>query len=592
MKRSKHNNFAGVLEFFSLCWKYDKLYIIHLSLLQVYKIILTLSTVLIPQHIIDSTFVDRNLSAAMLYIGGFCAAFLLFSFLSSLSKKLIYVHKMRIFKQFQLSIGDVMMHAEFAEIESKSFLDLKARAERFLYGDGSGFGSVIELFFELFGYIITLLTLSAIISQLNVLIILLLILILGINTVVNYRTQKKNIQVHREKAVQERRSFYYSTVTQDFRFGKEIRSFDLSGWLHEKFEAQLTKMEQFYKRLANNGFCYETIVAITAAAQQLAAYTYVVVNGIKGAISVGQFSMYLTSISTFSSTLKSIAQSIIQMQQYTQYYEDYKQYMGIKAISEEAVQQVPERFHTIEFRNVSFQYRGQTTYALRNVNLKIHAGDKILLVGENGAGKSTLVKLLLRIYKPTEGVILMDGVDIQDFSFAEYTQLFSTVFQDYKLFSFSLKDNIVLDRRENEARIYEILQDTGMKAKIDTLPHGLDTFVYREFDDEGYTPSGGEGQRLAMCRAVYNSSSIVILDEPTAALDPKTENELYQMFDSLFPNQTAFYISHRMASAKLCNRILVLQNGEVAEDGTHEELIQQKGIYAKFFQLQADSYQI
>ena len=277
---------------------------------------------------------------------------------------------------------------------------------------------------------------------------------------------------------------------------------------------------------------------------------------------------------------------------YTQYYEDYKQYMGIKAISEEAVQQVPECFHTIEFRNVSFQYRGQTTYALRNVNLKIHAGDKILLVGENGAGKSTLVKLLLRIYKPTEGVILMDGVDIQDFSFAEYTQLFSTVFQDYKLFSFSLKDNIVLDRRENEARIYEILQDTGMKAKIDTLPHGLNTFVYREFDDEGYTPSGGEGQRLAMCRAVYNSSSIVILDEPTAALDPKTENELYQMFDSLFPNQTAFYISHRMASAKLCNRILVLQNGEVAEDGTHEELIQQKGIYAKFFQLQADSYQI
>ena len=131
-----------------------------------------------------------------------------------------------------------------------------------------------------------------------------------------------------------------------------------------------------------------------------------------------------------------------------------------------------------------------------------------------------------------------------------------------------------------------------MKAKIDTLPHGLNTFVYREFDDEGYTPSGGEGQRLAMCRAVYNSSSIVILDEPTAALDPKTENELYQMFDSLFPNQTAFYISHRMASAKLCNRILVLQNGEVAEDGTHEELIQQKGIYAKFFQLQADSYQI
>lgn len=592
MKHPKHSGFAGVLKLFALCWGYDKLYILHLTLCQIYKIILTISTILLPQYIIDSTFTDHDLTAALYYIAAFCGVFLLFSFLSSLSKKLIYVHKMRIFKQFQLSIGDTMMGAEFEEIESKSFLDLKAKAERFLYGDGSGFGAVIELFFELFGHAITLLTLSAFISQLNVLIVLLLLVILGINTVVNYRTQKKNIAVYREKAVQERQTMYYAAVTQDFRYGKEIRSFNLADWLHGKYAAQLTRMEQFYKRLANNSFSYETVVAITATAQQVAAYVYVVMSGVRGLITAGQFSMYLSSISTFSSTLKSIAASIIQMQQYTQYYEDYKRYMEIKSLPSDSVRKVPDSFSSIEFRNVSFRYNGQPEYALKNVNLTIQAGDKILLAGENGAGKSTLVKLLLRIYKPTEGTILLDGVDIQNFSFADYTRLFSSVFQDYMFFAFSLKDNIELGHPEDAERLQRILQDTGLRTKLDTLPNGLDTTVYREFDNNGYTPSGGEGQRLAMCRAIYNASSVVILDEPTAALDPKTENELYQMFDALFPNQTAVYISHRMASAKLCNRIVVLQNGEIAEEGTHEILMRKDGIYAQFFRLQAESYQI
>lgn len=171
-------------------------------------------------------------------------------------------------------------------------------------------------------------------------------------------------------------------------------------------------------------------------------------------------------------------------------------------------------------------------------------------------------------------------------------RLFASVFQDYKFFALSLKDNIKLEHPDDAERLQRILQDTGLSAKLASLPNGLDTTIYREFDGKGYTPSGGEGQRLAMCRAIYNASSIVILDEPTAALDSKTENELYEMFDALFPNQTAIYISHRMASVKLCNRIVVLQNGEIAEAGTHDELMQNGGIYVHFFRLQADSYQI
>jgi ATP-binding cassette subfamily B protein/ATP-binding cassette subfamily C protein len=253
---------------------------------------------------------------------------------------------------------------------------------------------------------------------------------------------------------------------------------------------------------------------------------------------------------------------------------------------------VPHGKHEIAFRDVSFSYPGQAGYALRGINITLKPGQKLSIVGENGAGKTTFVKLLCRIYDPTEGEILLDGVDIRDIEYDEYVALFSTVFQDYKLYALSLKDNVALSASDtaSDGEVEAVLRKAGFGEKLDSLPKGVHTLVYRNFDGEGFEPSGGEGQKIALARALYRDAPIAILDEPTAALDPRAEYELYQRFHDLVARKTAVYISHRLSSARFCDTIAVLKNGEIAELGTHEELIAAKKQYAELFSMQAQFY--
>ncbi|MCC8111649.1 MAG: ABC transporter ATP-binding protein/permease [Ruminococcus sp.] len=248
--------------------------------------------------------------------------------------------------------------------------------------------------------------------------------------------------------------------------------------------------------------------------------------------------------------------------------------------------------YVITFQHVSFRYPGQKVDALKDVNVSIHAGTKLSVVGENGAGKTTFVKLLCRLYDPTEGEILFNGVNIRDIDYDQYMAIFSAVFQDYKLFSFSIRDNIALNQGKSISnhRIMQLLQKVGLSEKIDKLPQGIDTIVYKEFDKKGFELSGGKAQKLAIARAIARDSKIVILDEPLAALDPKAEHEIFEQFADLVGQKTAIYISHRLSSSKACDSILVFQNGRIIESGTHDDLIQLGGKYAELFALQANLY--
>ena len=240
--------------------------------------------------------------------------------------------------------------------------------------------------------------------------------------------------------------------------------------------------------------------------------------------------------------------------------------------------------------DVSFRYPGQNTYSLKNINLTINAGEKLAVVGENGAGKTTFIKLLCRLYDPTEGEILLDGICIKDISYDSYLKLIGAVFQDYKLFAFTLKENICFDHEENDENIIDILQKNGMGDKIVELDKGIHTSVYKTFDENGFEPSGGEGQKIALARAIYKDAPIILLDEPTSALDPKAENELYQNFYNIVKGKTAVFISHRMSSTRICDRIILFQAGKIIETGTHEKLMAQKGKYYELFQMQAQYY--
>ncbi len=247
--------------------------------------------------------------------------------------------------------------------------------------------------------------------------------------------------------------------------------------------------------------------------------------------------------------------------------------------------------HEIEFRNVSFKYPGSETYALRNVSLKFKVGKKVAIVGENGSGKTTFIKLLCRLYDPDEGMILLDGVDIKDYNYNQYMNLFSIVFQDFQLLAFPLGQNVACSREYDAQKVESCLEKAGFGVRLHNLPKGLDTYLYKNMDKEGVDVSGGEAQKIAIARALYKDAPFVILDEPTAALDPLAEAEIYSKFDSIVGDKTAVYISHRLSSCRFCDEIVVFDAGHIAQQGTHENLVNTEGKYQQLWHAQAQYYE-
>lgn len=246
--------------------------------------------------------------------------------------------------------------------------------------------------------------------------------------------------------------------------------------------------------------------------------------------------------------------------------------------------------YEFEFRHVYFKYPGTESYVLRDVNLKWRVGEKMALVGRNGSGKSTLVKLLCRLYDPTEGEITLNGIDIRKYSLQEYMDLFSVVFQDSGLFSFPVGENVAADTDYDRGLAEECVRRAGFSDRLDEMPEGLDTCVYKDFDEKGVEISGGEAQKLCLARAIYKGSPFIVLDEPTAALDPISEYDIYTKFNTIVGTRTAVYISHRLSSCRFCDDITVLDKGKVAERGNHETLLENNGVYAEMWAAQAEYY--
>jgi ATP-binding cassette subfamily B protein len=250
----------------------------------------------------------------------------------------------------------------------------------------------------------------------------------------------------------------------------------------------------------------------------------------------------------------------------------------------------PSKNTSIEFRNVSFRYPGSNTYALKGINLLIRAGEKVSIVGENGAGKTTLVKLLTRLYDPDEGQILVNGLDIRELSQQSLYGLFSVVFQDYRVLPLTMAEAVTISANYSPDKLDPTLEKAGFSATLDKLPNGVNTIVEKSLYEEGVELSGGELQRLAIARALYKDAPIAILDEPTAALDPEMELEVYKRFNDIIGERTTIFISHRLASCRFCDRIVVFSKGEIVEIGGHDELLDRDGLYARMWEAQAKYY--
>ncbi|MCD8145352.1 MAG: ABC transporter ATP-binding protein/permease [Oscillospiraceae bacterium] len=242
-----------------------------------------------------------------------------------------------------------------------------------------------------------------------------------------------------------------------------------------------------------------------------------------------------------------------------------------------------DRQYEVEFRDVSFRYPGSDTYALRHVNMKFRVGSHLAVVGMNGSGKTTFIKLLCRLYDPTEGEILLNGIDIRKYRYHEYMDIFSVVFQDFKLLALPLGQNVAGTVDYDQSRVLDSLEKAGFSDRLAELSKGLDTSLYKELDAEGVEVSGGEAQKIAIARALYKDAPFIILDEPTAALDPMAEAEIYSRFNDIAGDKTAIYISHRLSSCKFCDEIAVFDHGQVIQKGTHESLVADEG--GKYYEL-------
>ena len=240
---------------------------------------------------------------------------------------------------------------------------------------------------------------------------------------------------------------------------------------------------------------------------------------------------------------------------------------------------------------MSFKYPASEEYALRLVSVKFHVGERLAVVGLNGSGKTTFIKLLCRLYDPTEGEILLNGIDIKKYDYDEYMSIFSVVFQDFKLFSFSLGQNVAASVKYDRERVKACLEKAGFGARLQEMPEGLDTCLYKDFEERGVEISGGEAQKIALARALYKDAPFIVLDEPTAALDPVAEYEVYFKFNEIVGNKTAIYISHRLSSCRFCDEIAVFDNGKIVQQGNHEELIaDENGKYHELWYAQAQYY--
>lgn len=497
-------------------------------------------------------------------------------------------------KQFS-KIARFILNVDYPNIEDPDFEDLCDKSSRTLSSDGDGYQGTLEYLFISFATILSMCLYIYIISLLNPLILLFVFLGGAVSILVSKLSKEYSYKQKGERERCLRRATYFRQTTQDFSKAKDIRLYAFKDRLLKAFNLEIFGVVRVLKKIAKRSFGYAFLELIATLLQEGIAYYLLIKALVDGKILLGDFTMYLSAIIGLSGVLKLLANRIGSILEWLSYTKDYydmvedKTYItngeGLKAIQGGTLE--------IEFRNVSFKYPKTDKYILKNFNFTIKKGEKLAIVGANGAGKSTIVKLITGLFEPTEGEILVNGISMLKFSRNEYYKMFSAVFQEINTFAFNIAENISMDdaSQTNYDKVMDCLCRVGLDEKVQSLEKGLDTTMLKIIDEQGVEFSGGQNQKLAIARALYENSNCIILDEPTAALDALAEAEIYQNFNDLVQNKTAIYISHRLASTKFCDRIALFSEEGLEECGTHEELMELKGTYYDMFTLQGKYYQ-
>ena len=420
-------------------------------------------------------------------------------------------------------------------------------------------------------------------------------LLIALDVVVVLRSGKHHFKLYEELLPFNKIKWYYDRQYLDTqRTGKEIRIFKQIQIVGQSYDRSMADYNQICRKIGTMQGRFTGMSRLCSVASQGAIYLYVSLRALAGMYGIGSIVKYVGYIRELYVGVEGTFVDIVSTKQLLRWLRLYWDFMDTENVNYKGTLPVEKRNdfeYEIEFRNVSFRYPGASDDALKNVSLRLHIGERLAVVGRNGSGKTTFIKLLCRLYDPTEGEITLNGIDIKKYDYKEYRSLFSVVFQDFKLFSFTLGQNIAAQREYDADLAGNAADKAGLRDRIQTLPEGLDTYLYNNFGESGVEISGGEAQKIALARALYKDAPFVVLDEPTAALDPIAEYEVYSKFDTIVGERTAVYISHRLSSCRFCDDIAVFDEGRLVQRGSHDALVSdERGMYRSLWHAQAQYY--
>lgn len=587
-----------LIHFIKLAWSVSPSYLILLVVNAFCEAGKSLLNVILPMFLIDELTGAKDIKQLCIYGGLIVLNNVGMMLLSNTLQRFIKVKEEQTHDGMNKLMSEKIMNLEYSYLEDPYYLDLKERAV-FTIQNQNAISNLIITLSELLSRGATLVGLVVILISLGPVLLIALIIGVALMILIYAGVSKYQTESMQEIIPVNRRFGYYFNLAFDKDVQKDIRLYKMEPMVTERvIEFSNDTCDMFEKMQKKMGKAMGQMAAVSEGIAAF-SYGYVGLRTIGTAfgpqLSIGALTMYVSAAINFSSMVTSFGQSAVMFTQFLSWLDPYMEFMSL-AEETKATGKIPFEgdVETLEFRNVTFTYPKAEKPVLQNVSFSIRKGEKISIVGLNGAGKSTLVKLICRMYQAESGEILINGRNIYAYEYLSYMNTISAVFQDYRLFNFSIAENISCQAKDSDVtEVNRLIDEVGLKEKVKELPKGIESRFGKDYDEDGIEMSGGQAQKIAIARALYKKASMVILDEPASALDPIAEAEIYEKFNSLVEDKTAIYISHRMSSSVFCDRILIIDAGTVADFDTHENLMRKtESLYYKLFQSQAENYKL